>query len=66
MKIAGVAAILKMIEQDSSLNQKIKVQFPECTETPQELLKVIPEINQERHPILHLMVSLKAYLKNDE
>ena len=51
---------MKIVEQESLISQKLKVKFAQVKEVKQDFMEVIPEINEEHHPILHKFLSMRV------
>lgn len=46
-----------MVEQESLVSQKLKVKFTQVKEVKQDFIEVLPEINNDHHPILHSFIT---------
>ncbi len=57
LSIQSVLRIKRILENDNSLNSKLKFEF-EDVETKEDLKGAISEINHDQHPILNKYISL--------
>jgi hypothetical protein len=56
-----------MLEKDITVSQKLKVEVSRVSEscTKKDYAEVIPQIEEEKHPILHRYISMKARKSQD-
>jgi hypothetical protein len=55
-----------MLEQEITVSQKLLVKFASIDEYKEEYAEVIPQINKEKHPIVHRYISMKLSQIKDE
>jgi hypothetical protein len=62
LSIKTLISIHQMLEKDITVSQKLKVEISRGTEsgTKKDYAEVIPQIEEEKHPILHRYISMKA------
>ncbi len=54
--------IMKIVELDSSLKNKLQVEFSEVAGDKLDFINSIPEFIEEKNPILHKYISKRANL----
>ena len=62
LSIKTLFSIHQMLEQDITVSQKLKIEFSRDSErgTKKDYAEVIPQIEEEKHPILHRYISMCA------
>jgi len=52
-KITNAIRLIKTLDNDSCLKSKLNLQFKRLDDRKQDFNESIPEISQDKHPILH-------------
>jgi hypothetical protein len=60
ISIKTLIAIKKLLEQEISVAQKVKVNLKNVKERKEDLEELILQFEKEKHPILHRYISMKA------
>ena len=60
LKIQSAIAIMKMVEKESFVSERLKVQIPYVDGRESDFMEVIPDVDEEKHPILHYFILYKA------
>jgi hypothetical protein len=58
--IKTLISIHQMLEQDITVTQKLKLILENDRDSKDNYAEVIPQIEEEKHPILHRYISMKA------